>query len=166
MIKSQTSAITTLTLTDVVLLFYPYVEMTDRFKRVLISHSYLNYFMVNYESLFAKDTAACESSKAEEPHNSKNKFVKFFSRKGRKNAKKQYWKHLINGNKQKREKFFILDLKFFIISFIRADMSSWFLFRILLIFKAWRRLPTELFERFFWRPLITTFCIFRRFLAR
>lgn len=47
-----------LSTTDVAQMFYPYVEMTDRFKRVLASHSYLNYFMLNQASLFDKN-AAC-----------------------------------------------------------------------------------------------------------
>ncbi len=43
---------TGLTNSDMVELFYPFVEMNDRFDRVLPSHSYLNYFLENYDPLF------------------------------------------------------------------------------------------------------------------
>jgi hypothetical protein len=37
---------------DLVQAFYPYVEMSDRYNRVLISQSYLAYFLDNYSALF------------------------------------------------------------------------------------------------------------------
>ncbi len=43
---------TGLTNADMAELFYPYVEMSDRFSRVLPSQSYLSHFLENYEPLF------------------------------------------------------------------------------------------------------------------
>lgn len=72
---------TKLSLTDVVQLFYPYVEMTDRFKRVFNSHSYLNYFMQNQNSLFGNDASeACELNPATSTSSATNekKLFRFF----------------------------------------------------------------------------------------
>lgn len=82
-----TNTDTLLSISDVVQLFYPYVEMTDRFKRLLFSQSYLNYFMVNYEKLFAGESPMCEG-KNENGNGTEKKLSKFFgNRKSAKNSK-------------------------------------------------------------------------------
>jgi len=51
-----------LSMINVAQLFYPYVEMTSRFKRVLPGHSYLLYMLQNYEKLFTSN-APCDGQK-------------------------------------------------------------------------------------------------------
>lgn len=80
--ETNSTRITTinLNLNDIVQLFYPYVEMTDRFKRILATHSYLNHFMLNYESLFTKE-ASCEPENSNQDEGNEGKKFRFFGRK-------------------------------------------------------------------------------------
>jgi hypothetical protein len=46
---------------DMMQVFYPYVEMSDKTKQILPSHSFLGYFLNNYESLFGVNLCSIQS---------------------------------------------------------------------------------------------------------
>ena len=56
--KTSSGPYASLTNQDMVQLFFPYVEMNNRFNRVLPSQSYLAYFLENFEALF-QNTKDC-----------------------------------------------------------------------------------------------------------
>lgn len=64
-----------LTLNDMGQLFYPYVEMEDKFNRILPSHSYLAYFLTNYDNLFQKKPV-CSEKQSDVKSSFKNFFKK------------------------------------------------------------------------------------------
>ena len=41
-----------LSINDLTEIFYPYIEMRDKFNRILLSHSYLGYLLNSYDSVF------------------------------------------------------------------------------------------------------------------
>lgn len=75
-----------LSLNDIIQLFYPYVEMKSIFKRILPSHSYLNYFMLNYDNLFNKESGNCGQNDGTLV-GPKKPFSRFFGRKSNKKPK-------------------------------------------------------------------------------
>lgn len=66
-----------LTLNDISELFYPYVEMTHKFNRILPSHSYLAFFLNNYDNLFLKKSSCVEG---QTDTDSKKSFKNFFKK--------------------------------------------------------------------------------------
>ena len=64
-----------LTLNDIGQIFYPYVEMEDKFNRILPSHSYLAYFLTNYDNLFLKNPP-CNEKQTDGKTSFKNFFKK------------------------------------------------------------------------------------------
>lgn len=74
-LKNITTSPIYLNVHDVVQLFYPYVEVTNRFKRILPSHSYLSYFMLNYETLF-NSNSSCTTKNTSEDESKGPRFLK------------------------------------------------------------------------------------------
>ncbi|CAF0757712.1 unnamed protein product [Brachionus calyciflorus] len=67
-----------LSLSDITELFYPYVEMDDKYNRILPSHSYLGYFIQNHETLFLKPSP-CDDKKSSD-FDAKKSIKNFFKK--------------------------------------------------------------------------------------
>jgi hypothetical protein len=63
-----------LSINDVAEIFYPYTETLNKCKKILSSHSYLNYLLVNYNGIFEKQEKC--NKNVPKP---KEKFLNFFS---------------------------------------------------------------------------------------
>lgn len=63
-----------LSINDVAEIFYPYVETINKCKKILSSHSYLNYLLVNYNGIFEKQEK-CNKNVLKP----KEKFLNFFA---------------------------------------------------------------------------------------
>ena len=78
--KSSSNTTLILSVNDIAETFYPYVEMMDKYKKILLSHSYLVYMMNNYEEIFETKEACVKNTKKP-----KEKFQNFFAQINKKN---------------------------------------------------------------------------------
>jgi hypothetical protein len=62
-----------LNINDIAQIFYPYVESLNKCKKILSSHSYLNYLLVNYNGIF-ENKEKCNKNVVKP----KEKFLNFF----------------------------------------------------------------------------------------